>query len=208
MAEPSLLERAVDGLVNLMDWIGAPGAGIAIALENLFPPIPSEVVLPTAGVAANRGRFSLAEAWLWTTAGSVVGAWILYLLGLLLGERRLRRIAEVLPLFRPGDVDAAHRWFGRHGWKAVLFGRMVPMVRSFISIPAGVARMPGLQFIACTALGSGLWNALFLAVGYGLGAGWHMVEPYLGVIQWVVAAVLVALAVVWIVRRVRELRAR
>lgn len=206
MADPTLLEQAIDGLVSLMDWMGAPGAGIAIALENLFPPIPSEVVLPTAGLAASRGRFTLVEAWLWTTLGSVAGAWVLYLLGAWLGERRVRRIAEVLPLFRAADVDGARAWFDRHGWKAVLFGRMVPMVRSFVSVPAGVARMPAVRFTLCTALGSGLWNAVFLGLGYGLGASWHLIEPYLGVVQWVVVVGLVVLATVWVVRRVREQR--
>ena len=82
------------------------------------------------------------------------------------------------------------------------------MVRSFISVPAGVARMHAVRFTWCTALGSGVWNAVFLGLGYGLGSRWHVIEPYLGVIQWIVVAVLVVLAVVWVVRRIREQRTR
>ncbi|MFC7430609.1 MULTISPECIES: DedA family protein [unclassified Agrococcus] len=194
--------------VGLMDAIGAPGAAIAIAAENLFPPIPSEVILPLAGFAAAQGSFSLAEALIWTTVGSVVGALALYLLGRLLGHDRLVRIAERMPLVRASDIDTTTAWFRKHGGKAVLFGRVLPIFRSLISIPAGIERMPVWRFLALTTLGSGVWNSIFVLAGFTLGRNWHVVEPYADVLQWVVIAVVVTVVVVWVVRRVLDDRRR
>src|SRR5687768_4822684 len=116
-----------------MDTFGGVGAGLAIALENVFPPIPSELILPLAGFAASQGSIGLAEALMWTTAGSVVGALALYGLGAGLGLRRMRAVAARLPLVTVEDLDKTQAWFERHGGKAVFFGRMVPLFRSFVS---------------------------------------------------------------------------
>ncbi|MGS2805109.1 DedA family protein [Nocardia sp. MW-W600-9] len=194
--------------VQLMEQLGGLGAGIAIALENLFPPLPSEVILPLAGFTASRGRFGLAEVLLWTTLGSVLGALALYGLGAALGRDRLRRIVDRLPLVRLSDLDRTEDWFARHGDKAVFFGRMIPIFRSLISIPAGVERMPMGRFTVLTTAGSLLWNAVFVFAGYFLGENWHVVETYAGVLQkLVIAAVLVATT--WfLVGRLRHRRAR
>ena len=191
-----------------MDLIGAPGAGIAIALENLFPPLPSEVILPMAGLAAARGSFTLFEALFWTTAGSVVGAFALYGIGAVLGLDRLRALVKRLPLLHVDDVDRTVAWFGRHGGKAVLFGRMLPIFRSLISIPAGVVRMPLWRFGLLTLAGSLLWNSVFVLSGYLLGEQWHIVEEYAGILQYVVIAAAAAALVWFTVTRVRQLRAR
>ena len=191
--------------VHLMDTIGPVGAGIAIALESLFPPLPSEVVLPLAGLAAQRGAFTLAEALLWTTAGSLVGAFLLYGLGAWLGIGRLRRIAERLPLMRGADVDRTVGWFVKHGGKAVFFGRMVPIFRSLISIPAGVARMPLWRFGLLSGAGSLIWNSIFVLSGYVLGEAWHLVERYADILQYVVIAAVVAGVAWFVVTRVRTL---
>ncbi len=180
--------------VELMERLGGPGAGLAVALENLFPPLPSEVILPMAGFTASRGELSLAGAIVWTTLGSVVGALALYYLGALLGRARVRAIAARLPLVKLSDVDAAEAWFARHGAKSVFFGRFVPIVRSLISVPAGVERMPVPRFLAYTGLGSLLWNTVFIMAGYLLGENWGRVETYVGVYQKAVIA-LAALAV-------------
>src|SRR3954466_12642874 len=119
---------------DLMEKLGAPGAGLAIALENLFPPLPSEVILPLAGFAASRGDLGLVSAIVFTTLGSVVGALALYGVGAVLGRDRTRALAERLPLMKLRDVDKAEEWFVRHGSKAVLIGRLVPVVRSLISV--------------------------------------------------------------------------
>ncbi|MEH0650639.1 DedA family protein [Streptomyces scabiei] len=159
-------------IVGLMDLLGAPGAGIAVALENLFPPIPSEVILPLAGFAASTGQISLLAALLWTTTGSVVGALALYGVGALLGRDRTVALAARLPLVKVADIERTEAWFLRHGTKAIFFGRMVPVFRSLISVPAGVERMPLPVFTLLTTLGSALWNTAFVLGGYFLGANW------------------------------------
>lgn len=205
-SDGSWLTAIVDGVVSLMDVIGAPGAGLAIALENIFPPLPSEVILPMAGLAASRGGFSLAEALFWTTAGSVVGAFALYLIGAWLGVQRLRAIAAKVPLLHPEDIDRTVAWFHRHGGKAVFFGRMIPIFRSLISIPAGITRMPLWRFGLLTLAGSFIWNAVFVVAGYVLGESWHVVETYADILQYVVIAA-VALGVGWfLIARIRQLR--
>ncbi len=161
-----------------MDTLGAPGAGIAIALENLFPPLPSEVILPLAGFAASTGRMSLIAALLWTTAGSVTGALALYGLGALLGRERTVAMAARLPLVKVSDIERTEAWFERHGTKAVFFGRMIPVFRSLISVPAGVERMPLPVFLGLTTLGSALWNTVFVLAGYALGENWQDVTGY------------------------------
>jgi membrane protein DedA with SNARE-associated domain len=200
------VQAVSDWAVKLMDTLGGVGAGIAIALENFFPPIPSEAILPLAGFAASQGTITLVEALIWTTAGSVVGALALYALGALLGRRRTRALLGKIPLVKVEDIDRGQEWFERHGSKAVFFGRMVPVVRSFISIPAGIERMPVLRFALLTCAGSAIWNTLFVVAGYQLGENWHVVERYAGIFEKVVlAAVVLAIAVV-VVRRVREHR--
>lgn len=189
--------------VELMDRLGGFGAGVAIAAENLFPPIPSEVILPLAGFAAARGEMTVVEAVTWTTAGSVVGAVLLYLVGVVFGRDRVYRLAERIPLFSADDLAKSEDWFDRHGTKAVLFGRMIPVVRSLVSVPAGLQRMPVGRFIALTALGSAIWNSVLILAGYHLGGQWEAVSDWLSRYQIVVfTAVGVAIAV-WLFRRVR-----
>lgn len=202
----SWLTALIDGVVGLMDLVGAPGAGVAIALENLFPPLPSEVILPMAGLAAARGSFTLFEALFWTTAGSVVGAFALYGIGAVLGLDRLRALVKRLPLLHVDDVDRTVAWFGRHGGKAVFFGRMLPIFRSLISIPAGVVRMPLWRFGLLTLAGSLIWNSVFVLSGFFLGEQWHIVEEYAGVLQYAVIAAAAGTLVWFTVTRVRRLR--
>ncbi|MCX6462771.1 MAG: DedA family protein [Pseudonocardiales bacterium] len=207
MAASSETTGIVGWVVDLMETLGAPGVGLAIALENLFPPLPSEVFLPLAGFAAARGELSVGAAIVWTTLGSLVGALALYGLGAGLGRERLRAIADRMPLVDVGDIDKAEEWFARHGPKAVFFGRMIPLVRSMISVPAGVERMPLPLFAALTTAGSLIWNSAFVLAGYGLGENWHVVEQYAGIASRVVL-VAVVLALVWfVVRKVRARRA-
>lgn len=185
--------------VDLMERLGGPGAGLAVFAENLFPPIPSEVILPLAGFAARLGELSLLSAVLWTTAGSVVGAWMLYGLGAWLGHDRMRRLIARMPLVDVEDADKTTAWFHRHGYKAVFFGRMIPLFRSFISIPAGAERMNFLTFTVLTAMGSLIWNSAFVFAGYLLGANWHRIEPYTAALQYVVIAAIVV-AAAWFIR--------
>jgi len=199
-APTAAAEPALDGVagwaVGLMESLGPVGAGLAIALENLFPPLPSEIILPLAGFTASQGSFGVLEAILWTTAGSVVGALALYWVGALVGRERTRWIAERLPLVKVEDVDRTEEFFLRHGSATVFFGRFIPIFRSLISIPAGVERMPQWKFLGLSAAGSAVWNTIFVGAGYLLGEQWHVVEEYAGILQKVVIGV-VAAAVVW-----------
>lgn len=187
-----------------MERIGGPGAGLAIFIENLFPPVPSEVVLPMAGFAAKLGRLSLTEAIVWTTLGSVLGAWVLYALGAWLGHDRVRRLVSRIPLIDVEDVDKTTAWFARHGTKAVFFGRMVPLFRSFISLPAGTERMNFGVFTLLTLSGSLIWNSVFIGAGYLLGANWHAIEPYTAALQYVVMVAVVGFVGWFVVGRLRR----
>ena len=192
--------------VGLMETIGAPGAAVAIAAENLFPPIPSEVILPLAGFSAAQGTFTVAEAIIWTTIGSVVGALVLYLLGRWLGHDRLASIARKMPLVRASDIDKTTAWFAKHGWKTVLFGRFLPIFRSLISIPAGIERMPVLLFLGLTLVGSAIWNTIFILVGVFLGRNYHVIEPYMDWLQWVVIGLVIVVLVWFVVHRMLQNR--
>ena len=191
-------------VLDVMDALGEVGVAVLVALENLFPPIPSEVVLPLAGFLASRGRMDLLLVVVAATVGSVVGALALYEAGVRLGRDRLRRVAQRLPLVQAADLDRAEDWFRRHGRASVLLGRCIPVVRSLVSVPAGVERMPRVPFLLLTALGSGVWNTVFVLAGYGLGAQFTEVERYsawLDTAVYVGIGVLVALGVR---RRIRE----
>jgi membrane protein DedA with SNARE-associated domain len=196
-------------VLDLMERLGEVGVGVAVFLETFLPPIPSEAVLPVAGYLAYEGRMDPWLAVLWATIGSVVGAWVWWALGYALGPERTRALVGRIPLMHGEDVDKAQGFFDRRGPTAVLAGRCVPLVRSFVSIPAGLARMPFLLFTVYTTIGSAIWNGLWIGLGYALGPA---MEPVLtrwsGVLSNVVL-VLVGLAVAWfVVRRVRRARQR
>lgn len=198
------MNTIVEWVLDLMERIGGPGIALGIFLENLFPPIPSEVILPLAGFTAAQGRYSMVEAILWATLGSVTGALLLYGIGAALGLERLRVIAHRMPLVDVADIDKTDAWFGRHGPKAVFFGRFVPGIRSLISIPAGIDRMPLVQFLGYTTAGSLIWNTLFIWIGHQLGDRYHLVEQYMDPISKVVYLLIILAAVgvlAWMVRR-------
>jgi membrane protein DedA with SNARE-associated domain len=198
-----------DSFVQLIDRVGEVGVGVLIALENLFPPIPSEVVLPFAGFRAERGDLDLVLAWVAATTGALVGALILYALGAWVGSERLHQLAgkRWFVVLSQSDYERGERFFDRHGGKIVLFGRCVPLVRSVVSVPAGVARMPLVRFCLYTAAGSAVWNALFIGAGYQLGQNYERVEGWVSPVAYTVLAVLVGWAgwLTW--RKVRRLRA-
>ncbi|MFD4943150.1 DedA family protein [Streptomyces sp. NPDC058239] len=189
---------------DLVDTMGGPGAGLAIALENLFPPLPSEVILPLTGFAAGQGVIGLASALFWTTLGSVVGAVVLYWIGMLFGRDRMHAIWARLPLVRSSDLERTEQWFAEHGNKAVLLGRMVPIFRSLISVPAGVERMSLPLFVTLTAVGSLLWNSVLVMAGYWLGDRWNLVETYVGVLSKAVLVLALAAVIAYVGLRLRS----
>ena len=202
------LNAVAQWAVGLMEALDEPGVAIAIALENLFPPLPSEVILPLAGFTASQGAMNLIGAIIWATVGSVVGAIALYLIGAWLGRDRMHRLLVKVPLVSVEDANRTEAWFDKHGKKTVFFGRMIPIFRSLISIPAGVTRMPMLVFIPLTAAGSLIWNTLFILAGFYLGENWNVVEEYAGFVQNAVIAIVLIAIVVFVWRRVSVLRER
>lgn len=192
-SQGSELTGMVGWVASVIESLGWQGVGALVALETVFPPIPSEVVLPFAGFLAGRGR---AGPWLMTwaaTAGSLVGAAILYELGRRVGEERTTRGLARLPLVESAEVDRAIGWFHRHGRSSVFFGRLVPLIRSLVSLPAGTARMPRAEFLGLTLAGSLLWNALWVWAGYLLGANWQQVGNYSNWLNYGLVAAVAAL---------------
>ena len=189
-----------------METLGLVGVALLVAIESIFPPIPSEIILPLAGFTASQGSFTVVGAIVAATIGSVVGAVGLYYLGRVLGAKRLRMWAERVPLMSGEDVDKAMAWFHRHGKIAVLTGRFVPIVRSLVSIPAGVDRMPLPVFLLLTTLGSGLWNSLFVGLGYLLGENWTAVERVMGTYSTAILVAAVLVLALFVVLRIRQRR--
>ena len=204
----NFLEPIVQAVVSLVGALGAPGVGIAVAAENLFPPIPSEVILPSAGFAAASGSMGLVSAIVWATIGSVVGALALYALGAWFGRARFYSLASKIPFVKEADIERAEAWFVRRGPLAVLLGRVVPVVRSLISIPAGIERMKLLPFTLYTAIGSALWNSVLIGAGYALGANWAIVEEWISRYQLIVFGLAGIALVVWMVRKWTARRSR
>lgn len=205
-----MISSVIDWIVSLMETIGAPGVGLAILIETVFPPIPSEVVLPLAGFSSTQGHMSAVAAFVWATVGSVVGAWILYWLGAVVGAERLRAIAERMWLTEGEDVDRALRWFDRFGDATVLIGRVVPGIRSLVSIPAGINRMNPVKFTVMTVLGSAAWNAVLIWSGVLLGANYYRVADTIdrfSSLIYALCALALSLCVVYLVRRDRRRKA-
>lgn len=202
---------AVEPMNGLAGWavevtnsLGGPGAALLVGLDNIFPPIPSELILPLAGFAAGQGTFTLTAALIWTTLGSVVGAVLVYYLGLWLGRNRTRAVLVRIPLIKASDFERTEAWFAKHGTKAVFFGRMVPVFRSLISLPAGIERMPFGRFLVLTSLGSLLWNSVFVSAGYALGSNWALVQDYAGVFQKVVLGAALLAILTFVTTRLRH----
>ena len=198
LAAASSDEGGITGfLLDLVDKLGPVGVGLSILAETVIPPIPSEAVLGLAGVLINDGRMNIVPVILFATLGSIVGAMFFYAVGRALGPRRSHAFLDRLPLVETADVDKTFGWFERHGRSAVFLGRMVPIVRSFISVPAGVVRMPFGQFLLFTAAGSLIWNAVLVSLGVAAG---DFIQANLHYLDYVVVAAF-ALAVVWFAYR-------
>ena len=193
-------------VAEVMLTLGYLGVAILVFLDNVFPPIPSEVILPLAGFLTGQGRLTYPGVVLAATVGSLVGALVLYGLGYWLGEARLRPLLKRFGrwlFLKEGDLDLAQNWFDRHGGKAVFFGRCVPLVRSLVSVPAGMACMPVGRFTLYTVLGSGVWNALLVGVGWSLGGQWQLIAQYLKPLEYVVMVILVVAVGRFVWRRLK-----
>jgi membrane protein DedA with SNARE-associated domain len=201
-------EGGLIGLVaRIIDALNYPGILLLIAAESIIPPIPSEAILPMAGFLAASGTFTFWGVILAATCGSVIGALALYLLGWYLGRTRLLQLID-----RYGgkvgvslnDVHRAEEWFQKYGKISVFIGRLVPIVRSLVSIPAGFYRMPLSQFLLYTAIGSLIWNTILISAGYLLEDHWDRVGPFVEVFQYIVIVIAVLLIGRFLYRRWRE----
>ncbi|MET4591035.1 DedA family protein [Arthrobacter sp. 754] len=195
-----LVGAAAQAIDNLGEW----GVGAFTLAETVVPPIPSEVILPLAGYLAKQGSLSLLLVFITSTLGAYLGALLLYWLGLKLGLERSIRGLSRLPLVDRQDFEGAAGWFGRHGRSSIFFGRLLPGVRSLISLPAGAAKMHLGTFSLFTLAGSGLWNGTLIGLGFLLGTQYRLIEQYSRFLNYAVYGAL-ALSVAWlVVRRIRR----
>ena len=200
---------------DVINQFGYFGVALLVVIENVFPPIPSEIVLPFAGFVAQQGTdaaqsdTSVIGMMIAATIGSVVGALILYFVSAAIGPDRLRNFVEKFGKWfgvKPADLVRAEAWFDRRSFVAVLVGRCVPLIRSIVSIPAGFRRMKLSSFVLLTAIGSAVWNIALIGAGAVLKDQWDRVGDYVGVFQWVVILAIVVFVVRFLISLVKRRR--
>lgn len=198
------MNQISDWVLTIMAKFGYLGIVFAMFAENVFPPIPSEVIMSSAGFAVARGDLNLLLVILAGTLGTVFGALPLYYLGTLFDKQRLLAFTKKYGKYafvKPADVLSASDWFDKHGKKAVFFGRMMPGVRSLISIPAGMNRMPMLPFLLLTTLGASIWTTLLTFAGYHLGQNYEVIEAILAPYSKVFLALTAVIMLSWFIKR-------
>ena len=167
--------------VNIIEQIGLIGAALLIAIEVVILPIPSELILLLSGFNVSIGNFGFVAALIATTIGSLIGALFLYGVGFIFTEERLEQIVSKYGKyvgFKVKDLQKTASWFEKHGAQLVFFGRLIPLIRSLVSIPAGLTKMKLSKFILFTVLGSGIWNSIWISLGFLLGDQWTKAEKY------------------------------
>ena len=211
------LANWVQDVINQFGYIGV---ALLVVIENVFPPIPSEIVLPFAGFGAQQSAStdalsaaqsdtSVVGMMIAATIGSVIGALILYAIAAAIGPERLRVFVERFGRWfgvKPSDLVRAEAWFDKRSAVAVLVGRCVPLIRSIVSIPAGFRRMKLTSFVVLTAIGSAVWNIALIGTGAVLGDQWERVGEYVGVFQWLVIGAILILLVRFVLTRVKRRR--
>ena len=181
---------------STMERLGAFGIGLLMFMENIFPPIPSELIMPLAGYLATQGGMNILSVIAAGTMGSLLGTLPWYYLGRRLGHDGVRRLASKHGRWltmSPSDVDAASERFKRHGKASVLVGRLIPTVRTLISVPAGVANMPLGSFLLFSAVGTLVWTAALALAGFLLGQAYDIIEKYVDPVSTTVLVILVAI---------------
>lgn len=185
----------VDFVAGFMDRMGLAGVGLLMLLENVFPPIPSEVIMPLAGFVARKGRTDIVLTIVAGSVGSLLGAFGWYGVGRKVGEERLRQWVDSHGRWLAlscDDIDRASEWFRRHEGMSVGLGRLVPGVRTLISLPAGFANMPLLPFVLWSTAGTVVWTAALVVAGYLLGGAYDKVQGPLNVATWIVLGAILA----------------
>ena len=199
-----------DFMLDIVNHYGYLGVFLLILIENIFPPIPSEVVLLFGGALTVATKMNIPGVIIASTAGSLIGAIVLYALGRILQVQRLKklfagRFGRILQL-KPQHVDKSVRWFEKYEGKAVFICRCVPLVRSLISIPAGFANMHIPRFLLFTALGSAIWNTLLVCAGAALGSSWENAIAYIDKYTYILVAVIVILFLLLVIRTILKKR--
>jgi membrane protein DedA with SNARE-associated domain len=189
---------------RLIEDLGLLGVAVFTFAETVFPPIPSEVILPLAGFSAQQGSMNIALVIVAATAGAYLGALFLYWLGAKLGLERSINWLSKLPLVDREDFEKAAGWFHRHGRPAIFFGRLLPGIRSVISLPAGAERMPLTTFSLYTIAGSALWNTILVTLGALLGTQYELIDEYSQWLNYAVYAAIAGVVVFLVVRRIRQ----
>jgi membrane protein DedA with SNARE-associated domain len=191
----------------MMESLGYWGIGILMFLENLFPPIPSELIMPLAGYTASLpdGKLQLVPSIAAGVIGTVLGALPWYFAGSILGAERLERLADRYGKWitvSSKDIISSKNWFGKYGNKAVLLGRLVPVIRTLISIPAGIARMPLAPFLIYSTIGTVLWTTFLTGTGYLLGKNYTLVDKYLSPVSKIVLIAIIIAVVTFFALRI------
>jgi membrane protein DedA with SNARE-associated domain len=197
----------IDWAADVIDKIGFAGVAALVALENVFPPIPSELILLLTGFNVSEGRFDFVSGVIAATVGSIVGAYFLYAIGRVVHEDRLEKLLAGVGKYlglKKADVHKGFRWFERHGTAVVLFGRLVPVVRSVVSIPAGAEKVPITRFTVLTAAGSLVWNIIWVAVGWGLGDRWEQAGMWGDYLQYGVVTAILAGLIIFVIHARRR----
>jgi membrane protein DedA with SNARE-associated domain len=197
----------IDFATKLVESIGIFGAGLFIAIESVVIPLPSEIVLLLSGFNVSIGEFSFFSVWIATTIGSLVGAYFLYSIGYAVSKEGIEKLVLRFGKFvgiKQRDVDAAFRWFDKYGTFVIFFGRLIPLIRSLVSIPAGLAKMSLIRFSLLTAAGSGIWNALWIYIGIQLGVRWRDAENWAKYLDYAVYALVVLITIVFVTRMIRR----
>ncbi|WP_275775592.1 DedA family protein [Paenarthrobacter sp. Y-19] len=191
---------------QVIDALGEWGVGLMTFLETVFPPIPSEVILPLAGFLTQQGSMNIVLVFVTSTLGAYAGALFLYWLGYKVGLERSISLLSKLPLVDREDFEKASGWFERHGKSAIFFGRLLPGVRSLISLPAGAERMNLMTFSIFTIAGAGPWNAVLIGLGSLLGKQYHLIDQYSRFLNYAVYAALAVFLGWLVIRNVRRRR--
>jgi membrane protein DedA with SNARE-associated domain len=201
----------LEWITNTINNLGYWGIAFLMFLENVFPPIPSELIMPLAGFVSKQGKLDVFYVFLAGLKGSVLGALIWYYPGKFLGSNRLEALADKYGKWlsvSSKDIVKANQWFDKQGNKAVLIGRLVPGVRTLISVPAGINNMPLIPFLLYSTIGSAAWVGLLTYSGYALGSQYELVEKYIGVVSKVVALGIVITIVALVIKRQKKIRRR
>lgn len=194
-------------ILQIMTSLNYVGIGLLMFLENLFPPIPSELIMPLAGFTISQKQMEFFPAIFAGVVGTMLGALPWYYVGKLVGEENIKRLADKygkwISISRK-DIEKADQWFHRHGEKAVFFGRLVPGVRTLISLPAGISNMKLIPFLIYSTLGTTIWISFLTFAGYKLGENYELVDEYLAPVSKIVFVILILAFVFWLVQKRRK----